>query len=389
MNSDDPNTDFDDRFDGLDEQIRAALDVEPSRQQVARLQDFWCEQSRAASRRRHVRRAALLAAMVLLAVTASLRFWRAEREQKPLANDTPTKIAPTPERPVVVKSAGEEESISAGRSPTAYERLVFTAQASVPVGGSRPSAIAMIDAVVGQLADDPGADAVQLVESSGLTEFDAERLLLRRLSRSSDTEKHSVLRVLAVCGTQRSTPALLQLSRREPFRNQALATIEQIASIEGLANVARHTPDRRVRAAIFRRLFAADHEPALQAYLSLILDDAHRAEALAVADELTDWQREALLTRLSNDDKAVRLSAALVLGQANGPEVTRSLIALVTKEPSSPDEGSGLSCPAEAWIALTACRGEQAENFFAYTIGQPQLLGRIYRARMWWMRTML
>ena len=74
----------------------------------------------------------------------------------------------------------------------------------------------------------------------------------------------------------------------------------------------------------------------------------------------------------------MRIAAALVLGHVNGPEVTNSLIALVTQEAAS--------SPTEAWIALLACRGEQAEEFFAYATRHPQLLGQVNRARVWWAR---
>ena len=125
---------------------------------------------------------------------------------------------------------------------------------------------------------------------------------------------------------------------------------------------------------------SAAAEPALRSYLSLVGNEAVRDEALAVADALPQRLLAALLARLDDEDEAVRLSAALVLGHANGPEVTNSLIALVTREPPS---------PVEAWIALVACRGEQAEKFFAYATRQPLLLGQVNRARMWWARTTL
>ena len=383
MNHNDPDMNIDD----LDEQIRAALQVERSPQQLARLACFWQQQSRAEIRRRHIRRVATLAAAAtLVAVTVSVRLWRQEPVQQPLEANRPTAVvsaAPdpidgdTPERGVAVKSPLEERSLSAGRPATTYERFVFAAHTRTPVTGKRPSVVAMVDEVIEQLRRDPDADVEQLAESSDLMECDAERLLLRRLLRSNDDQRHAVLRLLAACGTPQSTPHLLELSRREAFRDEALATLERIVGVERLADIVGQATDRRVRTALLKRLLTADCEPALRGYLSLIHDDAICGEALAVADAAAQPLLGQLLTLLDDEDDSVRISAALVLGHMNGPEVTNSLIARVTQEPPS---------PTEAWIALLACRGVQAEEFFAYATRQPQLLGQVNLARVWWAR---
>jgi hypothetical protein len=382
MNHNDPDM----NPDSLDEQIRAALRVEGSPQQLARVERFWQRQSRAERRRRQIRRAAALATTVLVAVTASIWLWRQEPAHQPPEVNRPRPIAPNapdpnradaPKRTVAVESAGDERSLSTGRPPTTYERFLFVAYTRKSVAGGRPAAVATIDQVIEQLARDPGADAEQLAESSGLMKCDAEPLLLRQLLRCGDEKKHAILQLLVVCGTPRSVPHLLRLSRREAFRDEALATIQRIVGVERLADVVGQTTDRRVRAALYRRLLTANCGPALRAYLSLVHNDATRGEALAVADAAEQPLRDALLALLEDEDKAVRTSAALVLGHVNGPEVTKSLIALVMQKPPN---------PAEAWIALLACRGERAEEFLAYATRQPQLLGQVNRARMRWAR---
>lgn len=381
----------------LDQQIRAALQVERAAGQLARLECFWQRQSAAQRRRRRMGYTAALATAVAVALSVSIWIWRQGPAQKPLEANRPADVAPAtpdpnhaavpdpnqaqaPQRVVAVASPDDKESLSAGRPPTTYERFILVVGTHKAVATNRPSAVARIDEVIEQLIRDPHADAEQLAQSSGLMELDAERLLLRRLPRSTDDEKHAVVRLLAVCGTPRSTPQLLRLGQTEAFRDEALATIERIAGIQRMADVLAKAADRSVRAAIFRRLLTADSEPALRLYLSLVGDDAVRDEALAVADAVPQRSLAALLARLDDEDEAVRLSAALVLGHANGPEVTNSLIVLVTREPPS---------PVEAWIALVACRGEQAEEFFAYATRQPQFLGRVNRARMWWARMTL
>jgi hypothetical protein len=204
-----------------------------------------------------------------------------------------------------------------------------------------------------------------------------ERLLLRRLARSTDDKKCAVLQLLAVCGSSQSIPALLRLGRRESFRDAALATTEQIVGIERFAGHVGQSTDQSVRAALVRRLLTDDSEAGLRGYLSLVGNDGTRAEALAVADELPQPPSTALLELLDDEDETVRLSAALVLGHLNGPDVTRALVDRVTQNPAE---------ATEAWIALLACRGELAEEFLAFASRRPQLLVHVNSARVWWAR---
>ncbi len=376
----------------LDEQIRAALQVERSPQQLARLECFWQRQSRV-ERRRRIRRVAALAATTLAATTlaaVALSVWlgRQEPARRPLEASRPRQIAPTrpdpnhadapqpadaPQHAMVAQRPSGAKPLSAGRPPTTYERFLFAVHTRRSAAGKPPSPVAKIDEVIGQLTRDPQADAEQLAESSGLMQYDAQRRLLPQLLRSSDERKHAVLQLLAVCGTWRSVPHLLRLGRRETFRDEALATIERIVGLERLADVVGRATDQRVRAALFNRLLTADSEPALRGYLSLVQHDATRAEALAVADAVGQPLLASLLALLDDEDEAVRLSAALVLGHANGPEVTHALIARVTQQPSD---------RTETWIALLVCRGAQAEEFFAYATRQPRLLGQVNLARV-------
>jgi len=199
--------------------------------------------------------------------------------------------------------------------------------------------------------------------------------LLRRLSQSDDAEREVILRLLAVCGTDRSVPALLRLGQRETLRDDALTTIEQIVGVEKLSEVVRYSPNREVRSALLRRLLTLDTEPALIGFLSLVRDDATNREALAVVEETPRLPIAALLAALDHQDKSIRQSAALVLGHANDAEVTKLLIARVTEKPSD---------STEAWLALMVSRGELAGEFLAYATNRPQLLGHFNAARVEW-----
>ena len=84
-----------------------------------------------------------------------------------------------------------------------------------------------------------------------------------------------------------------------------------------------------------------------------------------------------IVLNVDAEDKDTRLAAAFVLGHANGPVVTNALIDVVSR----PSTNS-----TEAWIALMACRGPQADQFLTYATRQPHLLGSFNRARVYWAR---
>ena len=372
------------RFDELDRQIRAALHVEPSSRQLDRLEAFWRQQSHADHRRRRSRRVAAMAATILIVLAASYQLWHGPSAVAPhedlLTQADPATSAPSddgvPEQASAEPIAENAHSISLGRPASTYEQFVFTARVHQREIARQRSAVIALEKAIDRLARDPNADARQLLEPADLKTVSAERLLLRQLNRSDDPRKRAILQLLAVCGTSQSTAPLLNLSRRPAMCEQALKAIEQAVGIDGLANAATLTGDPRVRTAIYRRLFG--NEATLDAYLSLVQNDFLRDEVLAVADELSQPMLDALLIRLSAEDQDTRLAAAFVLGHANGPIVTDSLIALVSEDRAS---------PTEAWIALMACRGRQADQFLTYVTHQPRLLGHFNRARAYWART--
>jgi hypothetical protein len=195
--------------------------------------------------------------------------------------------------------------------------------------------------------------------------------------RSTDAEKHAVLRLLAVCGSPRAVPSLLRIARSEAFRGDALATVEQIVGIERIAECMEQTAHSGVRAALIRRLLTADSDAGLRGYLLLVENESSRAEALVALDALPESPSAALLALLDNSNRNVRLSAAVVLGHLNGPDVTRALVDRITRDPANANE---------AWIALMACRGELAAEFLSYATSQPQLLPHFNSARVWWAR---
>jgi HEAT repeat protein len=370
----------------LDNQIRAVLAVEPSAEQLARLQRFWLERSQAEYRRQRVWRGAALAAAVVAVAAVSVWQFRLAPPQRVQVTDDAMPSDPIARQPVVPRRTDAtvprnlpetEEFVAAGRPPTTYERLIFSIRRRDSVAASSPALTATLDNLIDQLVRDPGADAKQRLASSNLPAGDAERILLRRLTRSTDEKKHAALRLLAQCGSPRSMPALLRLGRRAEFRDAAVATIEQIVGIEGLRGVVDETSHTGLQMALIRRLLVANSEAALGSYLSLVETSDTRAVALAVADEHQDPPVDKLLTFLDHEEESVRISAAVVLGHINGPDVAKSLVERVTQNPEA---------DVEAWIAILACRGPVAEEFLAYATRQPQLLAHVNSARVRWAR---
>jgi hypothetical protein len=370
----------------LDIQIRGVLDVEPSAEQLARLKCFWMEQSQAVDRRqRKWRRAALAAAIVGVAAVSVWQLRSGPLQQGHFSNRAapgdPIVNQPVLPRHFETTAASElqpdENSFAAGRPPTAYERFVFSIGRREPIDARAPTLVATLDKMIDELVRDPDADAGQFVFSTDLPADDAERILLRRLARSTDARKHAVLRLLAECGSQRSQLELLRLGRRVEFRDAVVTTLEQIVGIEQLPRVLDETVHTGLRMTLILRLLTANSEAALRGYLSLVEKSGTRSEALASAEELTNPPVGELLAYLDDEDESVRLSAAVVLGHINGPEVAKLLVDRVTQNP----EGK-----VEAWIAILACRGAVAEEFLAYAIRQPQLLAHINSARVHWAR---
>ncbi len=369
--------------DELDRRIRAALKLDATPQPVARLETFWHRRRRTQKRRRYLAAASTLAALILVALMISLPARRPDSGRVQTAINSPRQgrefapgaIAAQADTPFVSAYPPEKDLPRlTGRVPTGYEEFVFTARSSRTTG--RPPAGAIVADLTERLHREPQADVERLVRDSGLSPAVIEQELLRRLTRSGSGSTSSVIRLLAVCGTWRSALRLLRLAEREELCDEALAAAERIAGTAALTGMARRSPDRRVRAAVYRRLLLAGEELSLNTYLTLIQDATTRAEALAVADGLSETQVTSLFARLDEEDERVRLAAALVLGEANGPAVTRQLIDRVT----GPERRIG---DREAWIALVRCRDGQAASFRAFASRHPRLLGSFNRARFW------
>ncbi|MEX0937733.1 MAG: hypothetical protein WDZ59_07710 [Pirellulales bacterium] len=366
--------------DSLDNQIREALRVEAKTEQVSRLEAFWEAELHRQRQKRTVRRSLALAASLLVAV--SIVGWASRHDlggqdvveaPQPAVQTAPPAIRPSPETPQIDVDV---PAPSIGREPTALEQLVFYSHSPRGVDRANESLASVVDDLIEQVQTGQ-ADPQSAVDDAAVSTAEIERELLRRLVRSKDGEKLTLMKILAAGGSMKSMPALLRVSRSAAHRDEALATIEQIVGPEGLARVVRQASNPQVRMILMQRMLADGSDESVAAFLSLVQDPARRAEAFSAAGSANSFPTETLFALLRSDDQRIRLSAALVLGHVNGPDITRKLVVLVSAEQSA---------PTEAWMALLACRGELAEKFLNYATGRPQLLGHVNQARVQWAR---
>jgi hypothetical protein len=367
----------------FDELVRGALTTEAPAEQLTRLEQFWRRRSQAQRRVGRWRVAALAASMLFV---ASVGMWLRSRPMPPRPMGAVAERSREPAPAAVVANEDGVTSLpsesskpegAAGRPATAYERLMFAMSSARSADAEAARLTTAVDEAIEQLNSDPSADAQQAALPSDVNLADAEQLLLRRLSHATGDQGLAVLRLLTVWGTRHSTPALLRAARDESLRRETLAALEHIVGLERLAVAATKADDPAVRTAIYRRLLEADSPLALRGYLSLVSDRTFRAEALSAADSVAQPPLETLLRLLADEEKAVRVAAALVLGRLNGPDVTAALITLVAENPSA---------PSEAWVALLACRGESADRFLADASRHPRMLGHVNHARLFWAR---
>ncbi len=324
--------------DDLDKQIRAALGGEPSAGQLARLERFWREQSRAERRRRLLRRAAAAAASIV----AIAAMWLAIGRRQAREISLPEVVVEAPR--AVDQRAAPAEAVAAappaGREPTAYERMMFALQT--------------------------GARATP------------EQALATRLNRATDDdERRRVIQQVGEHGSRESLAALMRAAERPAIREEALAAAEQIMGVGRLAEGVPLARDAAVRRALVARLLAAPSPAALRGFLALAADPATRGETLAAAAAVEQLPVAALVATLDGGDKQTRLAAAMVLGHVNGPTVSDALIARVSQSQRA---------PIEAWVALLACRGAPVDRFLAQAVVQPRLLGQVNSARAYWAR---
>ncbi len=369
--------------DDLDQHIHAALDRNALPDQVTRLEAFWHRRVRTQRRRRHLATtgAVLGAALAAFVVISQYRgpgpddVCRVEPRHPDKSEQVPT-ISPQEE--ILGKSVVENESPAPAKAPTVraattYERFILAARTSPP--RRRTSTADAMTALLEQLTANPNADVANLVRTPGLKREPLERELLGRLETASGGETRPACRLLAACGTDRSLPALLRLAQHAEFREDALDTIQQIGGTATLQRLAIGAATHGLRAALCRQILLSGETISPELCSMLVHDRNLRAEVVRGSSKEV---RASLLACLGNENKTVRLAAALVLAEADDPDVSEDLIEWVT----DPEKQVGRD---EAWIALYRRSDASAQRFRQFALQAPRLLGPLYRAQGWWL----
>jgi hypothetical protein len=375
--------------DDFDQLLRGALDVEPQPAQLARLETFWRDQMRVDARRRNVR---WLAAATILVAAAAWAGVASRRGLRTAPAPQSTEIAASPSGNDVMTAAESANaaqarraltttSPSAGRAPTVYERLAFAAAAPAAEQNGPIATIADIDAAIARLVAAPTKDVTKVAQETGraigLRDRRIARMLQSRFRRASQDERLAIIALAAGSGSVDFVPWLLKTAARPVLREASLSAVEAIAGAENVAAIARRADHPSVRVALMTRLLTSGSQQAVLQYLALVVDRTIRDEALSAAEAAQPLPLDALLAHLDDDDKAIRLAAAQVLGHVNGPEVSRALITRL----SQPDQPT-----VEAWMALLACRGEAVDRFLRQAVYEPRFLPQVNNARAYWAR---
>ena len=239
----------------LDQQIRAALEVHPSSEQLVRMESFWNQQNPGSDSSRRRWQLVAVAASTILALC--LLTWLSTTRPRPTPEDTPlalrsnptTADASTPsttDHPTL-----ENRRLNVGRPPTAYEQLIFIGSRTHSTDSSASRWTAVIDQLLESIQQDPATDVEELAASAGLVGPAAEAALLGRLKRPSGDDREVLLRLLTVCGSSRSIPMILALGRQGSLRDQAVLAVDRIAGTAGLADAARAANDPELRRGLY------------------------------------------------------------------------------------------------------------------------------------------
>lgn len=337
--------------DDFDQRIRDALGAAdaPPPAQLARLEQFWRDQSRVRHRRRRRIRVVALAASLALVSLGWSAFNATRRARTP----NPGQIAET-SQPRDVRETSPPRTVdqpaapalpASARVPTAYERLVFAARTSAPA--------------------------------------DPEQTLLGQLRTAATlAERRELIDQLRDIGTQRSIPGLLAQAETPALRAEAIDAVQFLLGDAGLPRAARQARSPAVRVAILSRVLFDESDQSLDNFLALVADPGLRNDSLATASAAANADElplDALMEQLDAPERSTRLAAAIVLGHVGGPAVGAALV----------DRASQPQRPSiETWIALLACRGEPVDRFLAHASRQPQMLGQFNYARSYWSRIM-
>lgn len=343
--------------DNLDRELDALLDQahwpDPPPHALTRLREQWRELSE--PRPRHILRIgwpAAAAAVLVLAVGGTW-FLRARNGPVPMEIAQQVRTAPAPQPPPVVIAPSQPGVVQAqpdaivAQAPTPRERLAVMS-AAAPVVDVRAAVRSAIDAAMED--DYPNA----LASLRPLRSAPVEReLSLAFATMNDDARRRAAIRLLSDLGGPASAPLLARAARDPKFTDEAMPAVARVGGVEPLVIIAR-TAQPRPRQAAIAQLLAIGSEPAVEQFLSMVLDNATRGPALAALHAAPAPPVEQLIETLSDPQVDRRLAAAKSLGalchRADVGEALRRMV-------------SANRHRREALAALLSCPSREAATF--------------------------
>lgn len=236
--------------------------------------------------------------------------------------------------------------------PTPREMLAVLTPSS-PIVDVRAAVRDAIDAA----ADDDYAAAVASLRRLRTHPVEQE-LALAFATTNQDGRRRAVIRLLGELGGPASAPWLTRAARDPTFAAEAMVGVARLGGIEPLVALARTSQPGPRREAI-GQLLALGAEPAVTAFLAMVLNDAMRDDALAALHGSSNPPVEKLIAALDDARVDRRFAAAKSLGTlCNRPDVSQALRRMVdTNRHRREALAALLSCPSqEATLFINTAR---------------------------------
>lgn len=174
--------------------------------------------------------------------------------------------------------------------------------------------------------------------------------LLRNPAPTTDT-KLAAIRLLALAGSPRSVPSLIDASRQPELHEPALIVLAMLAGQEAAAQLATLEPDATLRRRLWAEALRCAGPDTVGRYLRSV--EHGDAAALAAAGDVRHPPLDALFFALESPRVHLRLAAARVLSRVDNTEVAQRLSRYVLENVSR----------QEALVALLARRDRYAALF--------------------------